>query len=290
MGKPKMIITTGVFIFLFSYGNITGSIGEGGSNSGQQDSKTTQTKTKSTQPVSKPVQAKTKTTQTVSKSTQTKAKSAKPVSKSVPAKSKTAQPVSKPEPDTKNIDFGIVTIGVQKWAAANLNVSTFRNGDTIPEAKTSKEWVIAGESGKPAWCYYNNDPAIGLLYGKLYNWFAVNDPRGLAPAGWTLPNDADWAKLINYLGGQGAAGSKMKNTSRWREDNNGTNESGFTGFPGGYRVENGSFLNIGSIGIWWSSSEYNLLSAIDHYLAQNNSAGRSNSPKQRGESVRCLRK
>jgi uncharacterized protein (TIGR02145 family) len=169
-------------------------------------------------------------------------------------------------------------------------VSTFRNGDTIPEAKTNKEWVTAGDAGKPAWCYYNNDPAIGKKYGKLYNWFALNDPRGLAPAGWALSTDSDWTRLVNYLGGPGTAGSKLKSTSGWNEGSIGTNDTGFSGFPGGYRVENGIFQNIGSIGIWWSTTENNPLSAFDHYLAQNNSLARSNSPKQRGESVRCIKK
>ena len=264
------ITITGVLILLFSYGNISGSIDHsGGSNSDMARSKSNQTKTKSTQTDSKSVQTKTKSAQTKSKSTQKSSKS---------------------ESENKAKDVGTVRIGTQIWAVANLNVSTFRNGDSIPEAKTSKEWVAAGESGKPALCYFNNDPATGLKYGRLYNWYAVNDPRGLAPVGWTLSGANDWAMLINYLGGQGAAGSKMKSTGGWGEGNNGTNESGFIGFPGGYRVENGSFLNIGSIGTWWSSTENNTPTAIDHYLAQSSSVGRSNSPKQRGESVRCIRK
>ena len=277
MEKAKTIITiTGVFILLFSYGNMSGNIDlSGGSNSDQTSSKSIQTKTKSTQTDSKSVQTKTKSTQTKSKSTQTKSKS--------------IQKSSKSEPDNKSKDIGTVRIGTQTWAVANLNVSTFRNGDSIPEARTNKEWVAAGESGKPAWCYYNNDPAIGLKYGKLYNWYAVNDPRELAPVGWTLSSDADYAKLISYLGGPAAAGSKMKSTNRWSDDNNGTNETGFTGFPGGYRVENGAFLNLGSIGIWWSSTEINARSGVDHYLAQSNSLVGSSSPKQHGESVRCLR-
>ena len=263
------ITITGVLILLFSYGNISGSIDHsGGSNSDMARSKSNQTKTKSTQTDSKSVQTKTKSAQTKSKSTQKSSKS---------------------ESENKAKDVGTVRIGTQIWAVANLNVSTFRNGDSIPEAKTSKEWVAAGESGKPAWCYFNNDPATGLKYGRLYNWYAVNDPRGLAPVGWTLSGANDWAMLINYLGGQGAAGSKMKSMSGWCEGNNGTNDAGFIGFPGGYRVENGSFLNIGSIGTWWSSAENNSLSAIDFYLSQSNTLGRSSSPKQRGESVRCLR-
>ena len=291
MGKAKTIITiSGVFILLFSYGSMSGTIDHsGGSNSDQTNSKSIQTTTKSAQTASKTNQTKTKSTQTVSKSKQTKTKSAQTGSKSAPAKSKPIQKSPKSEPDKKIKDSLSVTIGAQTWALANLNVSTFRNGDTIPEAKTNKDWVTAGETGKPAWCYYNNDPANGLRYGKLYNWYAVNDPRELAPDGWILSSDADWAKLTYYLGGQEVAGNKMKSTSGWIDGNNGTNETGFIGLPGGYRVENGIFKNFGSIGTWWSWTESKALSAIDHYLALSNSLGRSSSPKQRGESVRCLR-
>jgi uncharacterized protein (TIGR02145 family) len=181
-----------------------------------------------------------------------------------------------------------VEIGSHRWAIANLNVSTFRNGDSIPQAKSNKDWVAAGDAGKPAWCYYNNNPANGPKYGKLYNWYAVNDPRGLAPAGWVLTSDEDWSKLAAASGGQ-AAGENLKNGSGWSEGTNGSNKSGFIGLPGGYRVENGSFLNLGSIGIWWSSTESRSLSAVDHYLSNTASLGRSSSPKQRGESVRCIR-
>ena len=284
MKKTKAIITiSGVLILFISYGNISeNSDHPGGLISDQANSSSAKTS-------SKTVQNNTKSAQTTTKSSQTKSKSVQKSTKPVQKSTKPVQKSTKPAPVDKSKDVGTIKIGPQAWAIANLNVSTFRNGDTIPEAKTNKDWVAAGEAGKPAWCYYNNDPAIGLIYGKLYNWYAVNDPRGLAPAGWTLPGDADWGKLTNYLGGQGTAGLKMKSNRRWSDDNNGTNDSGFTGFPGGYRAENGAFLNIGSIGIWWSSSESNLLSAIDHYLSQSNSIAGSSSPKKRGESVRCLR-
>jgi uncharacterized protein (TIGR02145 family) len=263
MEKAKTIITiTGVFLLLFSYGSISGNIDHSGaSNSDQTSSKSTQTKTKSTQAVSKSAQTKSKSIQ----------KSAKSVS------------------DNKSKDFGTVRIGVQTWAVANLNVSTFRNGDSIPEARTNKEWVTAGESGKPSWCYYNNNPVYGPKYGKLYNWYAVNDPRELAPVGWTLSSDEDWAELTYFLGGQEAAGKKMKSINGWSDGDNGTNETGFIGLPGGYRVENGTFLNFGSIGTWWSSTESKTFSAFDHYLAMSGSLSRSSTPKQRGESVRCIR-
>jgi len=91
-----------------------------------------------------------------------------------------------------------VKIGTQTWMAENLNVSTFRNGDPIPEAKTNEEWDRAGANKQPAWCYYNNDPRNGAKYGKLYNWFAINDPRGLAPEGWHVSNLDDWNILDLY--------------------------------------------------------------------------------------------
>jgi uncharacterized protein (TIGR02145 family) len=108
-----------------------------------------------------------------------------------------------------------VTIGTQVWMTKNLNVATFRNGDPIPQAKTDEEWVKAGENKQPAWCYYNNDPANGTKYGKLYNWYAVNDSRGLAPVGYHIPSDAEWTKLTDFLGGEGVASAKMKSKSGW---------------------------------------------------------------------------
>jgi hypothetical protein len=92
-----------------------------------------------------------------------------------------------------------VKIGSQVWSTRNLDVSTFRNGDPIPEAKTDEEWKDAGNNQQPAWRYYNNDPANGKKYGKLYNWFAVVDPRGLAPVGWHVPTQQEWVALHSFL-------------------------------------------------------------------------------------------
>jgi uncharacterized protein (TIGR02145 family) len=103
-----------------------------------------------------------------------------------------------------------VTIGTQTWTTKNLDVATFRNGDAIPQAKTDEEWQAAGKNKQAAWCYYNNDPKNGTKYGKLYNWYAVNDARGLAPAGWHVPTDQEWTVLSTFLGGEESAGEKMK--------------------------------------------------------------------------------
>ena len=184
-----------------------------------------------------------------------------------------------------------VTIGKQVWMTENLNVDKFRNGDPIPEAKTDKEWSKAGKNGQPAWCYYNNDSSNGNRYGKLYNWFAKNDPRGLAPEGWKIPTDEDWRRLTDFLGGQEeSTGKKMQSTFGWADNENGTNESGFSSFPAGNRSEIGNFGDSGVEGSWWSSTEYGKevaflltirgwFSAPDIYSLD----------KKSGFSVRCLR-
>jgi uncharacterized protein (TIGR02145 family) len=185
---------------------------------------------------------------------------------------------------------GGIRIGWQVWSTENLNVSKFRNGDDIPEAKTDEEWVMAGKKKQPAWCYYNNDTVNGKKYGKLYNWYAINDPRGLAPIGWHIPSDAEWTTLTNYLGGEETAGAKMKSKSGWNNEGNGTNRSGFSGFPGGGRTQNGVFNYIGDIGFWWSSTEDGANGVRDrglHYDFDIVLRGRSG--EEWGLYVRCLR-
>ena len=116
---------------------------------------------------------------------------------------------------TSNSFAQSVTIGTQVWTTKNLDVATFRNGDAIPQAKTDEEWKAAGDKKQPAWCYYENKTANGTKYGKLYNWYAVVDYRGLAPAGWHVPTDEEWTILSTFLGGEDVAGKKMKSTSGW---------------------------------------------------------------------------
>ncbi len=111
--------------------------------------------------------------------------------------------------------YKTVVIRTQTWMSENLNVSNFRNGDVILEAKTKEEWELAGYKKQPAWCYYENDPKNGAKYGKLYNWYAVNDPRGLAPAGWHVPSEAEWTISSDFLGGESTAGKQMKSLSGW---------------------------------------------------------------------------
>jgi len=184
-----------------------------------------------------------------------------------------------------------IKIGTQTWTSKNLDVTTYRNGDKIPQVQDANAWANLTTG---AWCYYENKTANGTTYGKLYNWYAVNDPRGLAPKGYHIPTDKEWTMLTDYLGGD-SIGAKMKSTSGWENNGNGSNTSSFAGLPGGFRLYIGSFLYIGSIGLLWSSSEYDNSNARN--IGLNNGAlafddsefYRNHGSKQDGHSVRCLR-
>jgi uncharacterized protein (TIGR02145 family) len=181
-----------------------------------------------------------------------------------------------------------VKIGKQTWMVKNLNVDRFRNGDPIPQAKTNEEWEKAGNTGKPAWCYYENDPKNGTNFGKLYNWFAVNDPRGLAPLGYHVPMEDEWTELTENLGEE-----EMKNSSGWPNTVDTKvyehNSTGFSGLPGGYRFSDGTFNEVGYYGYWWSSTENR---SDDAHSRGMNYVGDSLTDqgglKDFGFSVRCL--
>ncbi|WP_243694622.1 fibrobacter succinogenes major paralogous domain-containing protein [Flavobacterium psychrotolerans] len=158
--------------------------------------------------------------------------------------------------DIEGTFYNTVIIGTQEWTKQNLNTSHYRNGDIIPQVTDLKQWSNLTTG---AWCYYNNDTQNGTVYGKLYNWYAVNDPRGLAPKNWSIPSQTDWVGLDSYLGGF-EAGNKMKEegVSHWSKSG-GNNESGFTGIPGGRISINQSetsiiFHDINEYGVWWSTT------------------------------------
>jgi uncharacterized protein (TIGR02145 family) len=192
-----------------------------------------------------------------------------------------------------------VGIGTQTWMTYNLDVTNFRNGEEIPEVKSAEQWAAAGEKQQAAWCYYDNDASNGAKYGKLYNWYAVNDPRGLAPEGWHMPTDQEWTVLSTFLGGDDVAGENMKSSSGWSDTGNGNNSNGFSGLPGGNRDYYGNFSPVGSIGNWWSASEYDFKEAIagdpngawNRFLPNdgNSNLYRGLTNKNNGFSVRCVR-
>ena len=190
-----------------------------------------------------------------------------------------------------------VTIGTQVWATSNLNVTTYSDGTPIPQVTDPAAWAALTTG---AWCYYSNVFANRNTYGKLYNWYAVagihdtdaaTPNKVLAPTGWHVPTDLEWTTLTNFLGGTSVAGGKMKATTLWTTPNTGaTNESGFTGLPGGYRSINGTFSGIGINGSWWSSSDFSTTYAWARGLSYNSYiASRFDGHKISGLSVRCLR-
>lgn len=183
-----------------------------------------------------------------------------------------------------------ITIGNQVWMQNNLDVTTYRNGDPIPQVTDPGKWANL-TSG--AWCWYENNSALGVTYGKLYNWYAVNDPRGLAPAGFHVPSNDDWITLKYYLGGPDIAGGKMKETgtTHWRDPNEeASNSSGFTGLPAGYRNELGSFYNVGFYGYWWTSTTERMQTAYHDYISFNTgSAAGTKINCKSGLSVRCIK-
>lgn len=184
-----------------------------------------------------------------------------------------------------------VTIGERVWMGQNLDVDSFRNGDPIPHARTDEEWAKADAEETPAWCYFGNDSANGRKYGRLYNWHAVADPRGLAPEGWSIPSDADWNELAEALGGTRNAGKVLKSSSGWKDDGNGTNESGFTGRPGGARMPAGGFVWEGQSACFWSSTDdggrtFAWTRILEHDDSRLN---RGSTPLGAGFSVRCIK-
>lgn len=148
-----------------------------------------------------------------------------------------------------------VTICSQVWMTKNLDVTVYRNGDPIPQVTDPVQWKNLTTG---AWTYVNGDPSTNATYGKMYNWYAVNDPRGLAPAGWHIPSNGEYATLANCVGGIYAAGGPLKTmgTSDWMSPNTGaSNSSGFSALPGGMRTNQGIYINFGTIGSLWTSTQ-----------------------------------
>lgn len=184
-------------------------------------------------------------------------------------------------------------IGDQVWMAENLNVEVFKNGEPIPQAQTATEWNDAANNKTPAWCYYDGDPANGKKYGKLYNWYAVSDSRGLAPKGWHVASHGEWITLSETLGDNVLR--KLKNTAGWESDYgnaNGDNSFGFNALPAGFRRIHGPFKSLKSGGYFWTSTEYSVSKAHLRHLGTggiSEDIDRFEYPKSHGMSVRCIK-
>ena len=153
--------------------------------------------------------------------------------------------------------YKTVVIGTQTWMAENLNTAKFSNGDLIKEVKSYQEWLNAGNSNTPAWCYYGFDEK-NSGYAKLYNFFAVIDPRGLAPKGWHVPSDEAWSNLIKFNGSDKISTDKLKSNFGWFDWNgkscSGNNQTGFNCIPSGALYADGESVAIGNTANFWSST------------------------------------
>lgn len=182
-----------------------------------------------------------------------------------------------------------VSIGTQVWMAENLKVTKYNDGTSIPYV-TGLDDVSTLTTG--AFTYFEDNPANGVTYGALYNWHAVSSGN-LCPIGWHVPSDAEWTTLINFLGGESAAGGKLKElgTTHWNAPNtDATNDSGFTALPAGYLFDNGNYNSLGNVTHWWSSTQSDADSAWDRYVYfQNGSVTKGNYSKQVFYSCRCLK-
>lgn len=186
--------------------------------------------------------------------------------------------------------LGDVVIGTQTWMGCNLDVDTYRNGDPIPEVRLNNDWFGLSTG---AWCHYDHVTANGVIYGKLYNWYAVNDPRGLGPVGYHVPTVEEFNTLQDYLGGYEVAGGKMKQTGTglWESPNvEATNTSGFTSIPGGYRGQSIGFNSLGYLAAYWTSTAVEPVDAkYRFHLNSYEYFGDYHSSKKTGFSVRLIK-
>lgn len=200
--------------------------------------------------------------------------------------------------------YPVVRIGEQCWLGTNLRTTHYSDGSAIPNVTNDNAWLQVGATG--AWSNYENSAAHGATYGKLYNWYAAVDPRGVCPLGWHVPTDAEWKQLestlgmpadeLNSAGTRGEAqnvGGMLKSTAVWNAPNNGaTNETGFSGLPGGTRggFSEGTFFNLGTHGEWWTSSNYGEFNfAVRRQMRHSNGGiGRFGYYKGNGYCIRCL--
>jgi uncharacterized protein (TIGR02145 family) len=176
-----------------------------------------------------------------------------------------------------------IKIGKQIWLSENLSLDTFANGDPIPEAETAEQWEEANRTHSPCYCENERD------YGKLYNWYAVIDPRGLAPKGWKIPTAEDWIELIRTCGKSERSGNKLKCPNSWHFER-ATKSNGFNALPGGCCNDAMNFYDQQHWGCWWSSTNADDLCAVAVNMSNEfDGMGVVDDDKGYGLSVRCLK-
>ena len=193
--------------------------------------------------------------------------------------------------------YALVAIGDQCWFAENLRTEHYANGDPIPGELSDGDWssttsgamTVYGEGTSIV--YHGSDDEVSNLadYGRLYNWYAVDDARGLCPSGWHVPTDQEYTTLIDGLGGTSVAGGKMKSSPEDSPSWDGTNTSGFSGLAGGYRNNLGGFSSEGNNGYFWSASAYGSFAWFRLLSGGSSEVSGFNNYQRYGFSVRCVR-
>lgn len=201
--------------------------------------------------------------------------------------------------DIDGNNYSTVIIGDQEWMSENLRVIRYNNGDSIPNVTTDGAWNALTTGG---FCWYNNDNQYDLVYGKLYNWFTIDDSRGVCPTGWRVPSDSDWSTLINFLDNSSdstvngiestVAGGMLKETglTYWDSPNTGaTNSSGFSARSAGSRGFSAFDPTFGTHALWWSTDEGQGWEGRSRWVIFDSAnSGRGLNTKESGFSVRCL--
>jgi uncharacterized protein (TIGR02145 family) len=200
----------------------------------------------------------------------------------------------------KDIDGNVyttVTIWNQVWMVENLKTSRYRNGDPVDSITDVMQWL---NSTSGAWCCYNNNPLNGDRFGYLYNWYAVNDSRNLAPEGWHVATNEEWTILTDNLGGADHAGSKLKaagirsgtdddSALCFADNEDATNVTGFTAYPGGRLDATGQWMGAGESGFWWTSTQSGPDAFMHHLDCGSISVGSGGAMMNNGFYVRCVK-
>jgi uncharacterized protein (TIGR02145 family) len=183
--------------------------------------------------------------------------------------------------------YNTIQIGTQLWMSKNLRVSRFNDGTTIPEI-TLEDPVAWSTNNTGAWSYYDDDPENNSPFGKLYNFYVIDNEKNICPVGWKVPSDADWTALRTSLGSD--AGKKLKSTYSWHSNGNGTNESGFEAVAAGRKGSSGtSYTELNQATRFWSSTENNENNGWIYRLTSlSDELQRDYNQKGNGFSIRCI--
>ncbi len=183
--------------------------------------------------------------------------------------------------------YNLVKIGNKIWSERNLSAKFFNNGDTILFVSNAEDWQKANSQQKSAWCYFDDRPINGKNFGLMYNWYAINDPRGVAPIGWHVPSKNDWLELLHNLG-DSTAGCDLKSNVTWY--GNVTNKSGLSVFSAGGRNMYGVFhLGLGGSTAFWTSTEASKETAYDIFLGDDCKVYSGDTEKSHGYYLRCIK-